>query len=455
MKTQFKILSILLACITTSTLAQTVTLFTPNGSTVEAFYRSELSDTEIAELTQLYKTTYPEAEVLANASRTYNCHSYAWNITDCGNTICWLNQYPDLHKYWDDNSYIETTELNAEKIFYYTGDHSAVKSISSTGKYESKWGQAPLMRHSPGYGPNIYNMSYRKYYKKSKGFSISGPSTICTSGSAFSVNNLPSTVSSVVWETGPSLTVFSGQNTNSPLIKATGSGSSWVRARLLTACGEVTLPEKVVWVGKPTYSAIDMSVRFGPSSNELCIGAELAIVASHSQAKAQGITGFQWNFGGWSSYFTGYDEMPGKPNQSAAMFVLYPGASSSQYINVQAQNACGLSNSQSKAFYALNCYGGYYLSFSPNPSTDETTISLIQETTDGVAPMSAASASLTTDNREWDLEIYDSFQKLKLKKAKLRGSQFRLNTSGWREGVYVVRAHINNEIVSGKLLVKP
>ncbi|MFV0379038.1 MAG: hypothetical protein ACK5JD_17240 [Mangrovibacterium sp.] len=72
---------------------------------------------------------------------------------------------------------------------------------------------------------------------------LSGPSTICTSGSAFSVSNLPSSVLSVVWETGPYLTVFSGQNTNSPLIKATGSGSSWVRARLVTACGELALPQ--------------------------------------------------------------------------------------------------------------------------------------------------------------------------------------------------------------------
>ena len=42
---------------------------------------------------------------------------------------------------------------------------------------------------------------------------ISGPSTVCSSGSTFSVSNSPSVVS-IVWSTGPYLTVYSGQNTN-------------------------------------------------------------------------------------------------------------------------------------------------------------------------------------------------------------------------------------------------
>src|SRR5690606_29827131 len=55
---------------------------------------------------------------------------------------------------------------------------------------------------------------------------ISGPSLICT-GSTFSVSNLPP-IDSIIWSTGSNLTVYSGQNTNSPTIKATGIGSTWV-----------------------------------------------------------------------------------------------------------------------------------------------------------------------------------------------------------------------------------
>jgi hypothetical protein len=79
---------------------------------------------------------------------------------------CWLNQTPDLHLYWDDGSYELTTEGYAEKIFYYSGDHSAVKSLTHSGKYESKWGSWPLVRHDPEYGPASYNMQYRRYYRR-------------------------------------------------------------------------------------------------------------------------------------------------------------------------------------------------------------------------------------------------------------------------------------------------
>jgi hypothetical protein len=144
----------------------TVYLYTPNGSQVTANQGPEMSPSEIASINAYYVSAYPNAELLADASATYNCHSYAWNLTEGGTIICWLNQSPDLHLYWDDGSYEETTGANAVKIFYYNGDHSAVVSHTHAGKYESKWGRAPLMRHSPDYGPSIYNMQYRKYYRR-------------------------------------------------------------------------------------------------------------------------------------------------------------------------------------------------------------------------------------------------------------------------------------------------
>ena len=145
--------------------AQTVYLYTPKGSQVYAYKNPEMSSSDIAYYTAQYVSLYPNAELLANASATYNCHSYAWNLTAGDTTICWLNQSPDLHLYWDDGSYEQTTEANAVKVFYYNGDHSAVKSTTHAGKYESKWGSVPLMRHSPEYGPAIYNMQYRRYYR--------------------------------------------------------------------------------------------------------------------------------------------------------------------------------------------------------------------------------------------------------------------------------------------------
>lgn len=145
--------------------AQTVYLYTPNGSVVYALATAELSSADIAYINNACATTYPNAEILATASSRYNCHSYAWNLTELGSIVCWLNQHPSLHLYWDDGSYEQTTEANAMKIFYYEGDHSAVKSVTHNGKYESKRGSYPLVRHSPDYGPYT-NMHNRRYYRR-------------------------------------------------------------------------------------------------------------------------------------------------------------------------------------------------------------------------------------------------------------------------------------------------
>lgn len=72
--------------------AQIVYLTTPRGSKVYAFQRIEMNPDDIQRLNTQTKVQYPQAEVLANASATYNCHSYAWNLSEGGTEVCWLNQ---------------------------------------------------------------------------------------------------------------------------------------------------------------------------------------------------------------------------------------------------------------------------------------------------------------------------------------------------------------------------
>lgn len=166
-KMKYNVIIILLILLTAfeSNAQGTVDLYTPNGSLVRAELYPEYSAADIAKYTADCAARYPEAEVIGNASQAYNCHSHAWNMVE-GGPICWLNSYAYFHKYWEDGSYTETTEANADKIVYYMGDHSAVKSKTHPGMYESKWSSLPLMRHAPGYGPSYFNMSYRIYYKK-------------------------------------------------------------------------------------------------------------------------------------------------------------------------------------------------------------------------------------------------------------------------------------------------
>ncbi len=146
-----------------SAIATDITLYTPNGHSVYAFTRSEeFTYQERLDMDAYWTSSYPNAEKKEMSTSTYNCHSYAWNYVE-GGPICWLNQFPDLHWYWDDESYVETDETYAEKIFYYSEDHSAIQSEDS-GWFISKWGSAPLMKHLPGDCP--YDAQNLRYYAK-------------------------------------------------------------------------------------------------------------------------------------------------------------------------------------------------------------------------------------------------------------------------------------------------
>lgn len=177
----------------------TITVHTFMGTAVEGIITQELTPTEIASLTRQYMVLFPNATCLKPASNLYNCHSYAWNMTDGGDT-CWINnnKLSDLTKdcnikaYWSDQiGYKETfSESTAKKIHYYQSDHSAIKS-SVSGYYESKWGQAPLMRHAPEYVPYT-NMDKRHLYTFGVNYSksyILG----CNSGVGTTQIGIPST----------------------------------------------------------------------------------------------------------------------------------------------------------------------------------------------------------------------------------------------------------------------
>lgn len=144
------------------------TIYTKGGKAVEVFFCSDMDSISKVQYNAEYQKEFPNATILASSTAKYNCHSYAWNLSDGGTTVCWINTLttsdsPNVSNYWTDGYYYETTEANAKKIHYYKSDHSAIVSATVPGMYESKWGAMPLMRHAPNYGPYL-NMNLRSYY---------------------------------------------------------------------------------------------------------------------------------------------------------------------------------------------------------------------------------------------------------------------------------------------------
>lgn len=105
---------------------------------------------------------------------------------------------------------------------------------------------------------------------------------------------------------------------------------------------------------------------------------------------------------------------------------------------------CGESSRFVRTGWVIPGTGGATLAFTPNPATGETTLSI--ETT--------SEDSEFDENAEWELEVYSPAQLLKEKKNNLRGKSAKIQTSGWTEGIYMVRVKYKDEVLQGKLVVK-
>lgn len=128
-----------------ATTAKAYTVYTPNATPVYVTIKTEtLSNTEIQQKDAYFQNLYPNATLVGHSTGTYNCHGYAWVMSEGGIT-CWLEQV-DVPTYWNDESYVFTSSQYAEKAFYIYDDHSAI-TTSTPNMYKSKWGTGPLMIH--------------------------------------------------------------------------------------------------------------------------------------------------------------------------------------------------------------------------------------------------------------------------------------------------------------------
>ncbi len=261
---------------------------------------------------------------------------------------------------------------------------------------------------------------------------IVAPDFIC-SGTSVSINNLPDGAT-IEWNNGSYILRTSPQDSNPCTFTAIGSGNSWIEATINSDCGNVTLPKKYVWAGMPVTpteiipfwnngmefgndSYYDFRVNPHPSVSYYTWDVDGGTIISGQgthwiTVKTQKITGnFNVNFS----------------------------------VGVRAGNlGCGESSRFVRTGWVIPGTGGATMAFTPNPTTGETTLTIEtvseEKTFDETAP--------------WELEVYSPMQALKTKKTRLKGKSTTIQTAGWTEGVYTVRVKYQDEILTGKLVVK-
>ena len=268
--------------------------------------------------------------------------------------------------------------------------------------------------------------------------SISGGESVCTSGVSYQLSQELGDVA-YSWELTPS-GLFSSPTSGTgasvtayPFISpCSGSG----QIRFYNECDSYT---KTVWVGAPYINPNTIEFyNSEASTGKLCanaFGNDFSFTTSSE----------------WSSFDIKLTNLA--ETQTICSFTIYDtqgdldlcSVSNGTYMFwVRGTNDCGTASNWSKTSVEYeDCGGQFFLLMTPNPSSSQTTLSIVSTSTEKV-----------DEAVEWELEVFDATQNLKEKKVKIKGTEIEINTGNWKDGVYLIRVNYNNEILQGKLVVK-
>lgn len=310
-------------------------------------------------------------------------------ITYC--TVCVMSSNDGGASYWDVDE-----SSPAEKTFYNVSEPFVIT----------------ITKHN--YIPKIIQSSE---IDMSLSSTVSGSTNLCSSG-AYEIEEIP-VGSTITWSQSNNITRTSAQGANPCTFSANGSGEGWIEATVNNGCTNITLTRKYVYVGQlpaPTIS--------GPTTLHCGTGIPYSV----DELSEDYGTSFYW-----ASYVVNIAN-PTSPTCTATGY-----ENGSGYISCTL-TTCGVPKTTYKNINVI-CLG---LLISPNPVTNETTVSIV--TDDNVMPFD--------EDAEWSIEIYSEAQTVQVKKTKLKANNVKLQTGNWKEGVYVVRVKYKDKILIDKLVVK-
>lgn len=437
----------------------------PDGDNVVAWTRSpDFTNYWRNYYDSVFTVSYPNATKINtyggySTTKEFNCHGYAWHVSE-GGANRWIGYNygnTDEHIYWTGGSYtqISSQHYPGGKVSYASDDHSAVVADPSTygsGWFVSKWGDKVLMRHA--YDDCPYTSTNLKYYRLNP---------ILTTNSGALCNNVQRTVNSTIthmpsathsWTKNSYLTYVSGAGTTNYTVKGTsGSGSGQVTYQISTPSGFSWTVNKDIWVGKPNYNNLILSVDDDELSN-----------CDHTYADADysgtnmGILEYDWDIPNSSDWYI--DEEYGSPAGWQYVEIDYfdHNPPSQEAIHVRARNGCGWSLWKEFWVDVDDCAGGYYsFAYNPNPADEILTVSF-----DAKAEKTKTSTeSLKTPNQETtkvdgkpvEIAIYNKDQKRVLYRQGNTAYNMELDISSIQPGSYFIHVSIEGDKTYKKHLI--
>jgi|WetSurMetagenome_2_1015567.scaffolds.fasta_scaffold38104_1 hypothetical protein len=260
---------------------------------------------------------------------------------------------------------------------------------------------------------------------------ISGSRLVCSSGSSYSIPNVPSTAS-ITWTPGPYLTRSSSQGSNPCTFVSSGSGSSWIRATISTNNGSVTLPDYIVWSGKPVMTIT------GPT--EGCPNVQY-MFQTQPTGLYSGASNYAWDIYPYNGYIS-------TSNGGVYAYITFyaPYSASGYQVKVRAQNTCGTGNYTTNYVWIHTC--SYYL-ISPNPASETVTITEYKTSSDG----SIRESNLEDSNLVSTIRIID-FYGMPIYETTRSGESFTLSIGNLKNGNYIIQIMKGGKTSNLQLIVK-
>jgi len=175
----------------------------------------------------------------------------------------------------------------------------------------------------------------------------------------------------------------------------------------------------------------------------LCSNTTYHIYVSNDLSSCS-TSNYSWTVpGAWTQYYTYQNMISINTNSS-------PGGP----ISVNANTCCN-NNVTIISGYMVTDYncGYYYMTFTPNPVTNETTVEILKGSEEKKNDISAGDLQ-ELQNMEWKIDVFDQNQILKFSRDKVKGNKCKINVQGWKKGIYYVRVIVEDEIISGRLSVE-
>ncbi len=275
---------------------------------------------------------------------------------------------------------------------------------------------------------------------------ISGPSTVCSTTSSFSIPNLPQGVS-IIWTTSSNISIV-GSNSSTTLTAqpatTTTSGSGTISATLTLNGQTFPIPPVSVWVGKPTTPT---------SIGNMYSGKVLGSDGDYTFYTTTPASSYSWSVSGGTI-------TDGQNTHTIIVHTIKNTSSIKKYftIGVKTVNGCGYS-----PYFVLN---GYVSGISgpvqapsnktipsntifPNPSNDEIHISLnrLKEDFNTLKANNIETSGPTT------ISIYDGNGKLAIQQV-IKESEVTIPTSTLANGWYIVHISYSGNTYSAILQIQ-